>query len=143
MVARAQVRRPDSILTGRNIGGRRGAQPRRADQKPWGIDPSQFDTQYALIANAGLMRCLTEPDRALPGNGFALENRSNAPYEPVGLGRAWAWAPSSPSPSEAAVRIVYEVFPETRPTGKDEATAVREDVKVSSAHAPLSLELSG
>ena len=27
---------------------------------------------------------------------------------------------------EAAVRIVYEVFPQTKPTGKDEATAVRE-----------------
>ena len=34
---------------------------------------------------------------------------------------------------EAAVRIVYEVFPQTKPTGKDEATAVRDDVKVLEA----------
>ena len=31
---------------------------------------------------------------------------------------------------EAAVRILYEVFPQGKPTGKDEATAVRVDVKV-------------
>ena len=31
---------------------------------------------------------------------------------------------------EAAVRMVYEVFPQTKPTGKDEATAIRDDVKV-------------
>ena len=37
---------------------------------------------------------------------------------------------------EAAVRIVYEIFPETRPTGKDEATAVREDVTVLQARVP-------
>ena len=34
---------------------------------------------------------------------------------------------------EAAVRLVYEVFPQTKPTGKDEATAIRDDVKVLSA----------
>ena len=28
------------------------------------------------------------------------------------------------------MRILYEVFPQTKPTGKDEATAVRDDTKV-------------
>jgi hypothetical protein len=37
---------------------------------------------------------------------------------------------------EAAVRIVYETFPQTKPTGKDEATAVRDDVKVLEARIP-------
>ena len=31
---------------------------------------------------------------------------------------------------EAAIRIMYEVFPQTKPTGKDEETAVRDDAKV-------------
>jgi NitT/TauT family transport system substrate-binding protein len=34
------------------------------------------------------------------------------------------------------VRIVYEVFPQTKPTGKDEATAVREDIEVLEARMP-------
>ena len=34
---------------------------------------------------------------------------------------------------EAAVRVVYEVYPHTKPTGKDEATAIRDDVKVLNA----------
>ncbi len=36
---------------------------------------------------------------------------------------------------EAAIRILYEVFPQTKPTGKDEATAIRDDVKVLQARA--------
>jgi NitT/TauT family transport system substrate-binding protein len=31
------------------------------------------------------------------------------------------------------VKILYEVFPQTKPTGKDEATAIRDDVKVLAA----------
>jgi NitT/TauT family transport system substrate-binding protein len=34
---------------------------------------------------------------------------------------------------EAAVKILYEVFPQTKPTGKDEATALRDDMKVLNA----------
>jgi NitT/TauT family transport system substrate-binding protein len=34
---------------------------------------------------------------------------------------------------EAAVRILYEVFPQTKPTGKDEATAICDDVRVIGA----------
>ena len=102
---------------------------------------SQFDTQYALIANAGVpMRYLdrTQIER-FPGHGFlALEESLKARRkELVALGRAYAkgtiFTLNNP---EAAVRIVYEVFPETRPTGKDEATAVREDIKVLEARMP-------
>jgi NitT/TauT family transport system substrate-binding protein len=102
---------------------------------------SQFDTQYALIANAGVaMRYLDRSQiERFPGNGFlALEESvKTRRKELVGLGRAYAkgtiFTLNNP---EAAVRIVYEVFPETRPTGKDEATAVREDVKVLEARMP-------
>src|SRR5262245_15675572 len=102
---------------------------------------SQFDTQYALIANAGVpMRYLDRSQiERFPGNGFlALEDSiKSRRKELVRLGRAYAkgtiFTLNNP---EAAVRIVYEIFPETRPTGKDEATAVREDVKVLEARMP-------
>jgi NitT/TauT family transport system substrate-binding protein len=110
---------------------------------------SQFDTQYALIENAGIkMRSL---DRTAiekqPANGFlALEETiKTRRQELVGFARAYAkgtiFAIANP---EAAVRIVYEVFPQTKPTGKDEATAVRDDVKVFEARMPhLLLEPAG
>ena len=92
---------------------------------------SQFDTQYAMVENAGVkLRLLDtkEIDR-YPSNGFlALEENA------VGLARGYAkgtiFTINNP---EAAVRILYEVFPELKPTGKDEATAVRHDTKVLQA----------
>ncbi|HYB41817.1 MAG TPA: ABC transporter substrate-binding protein [Candidatus Methylomirabilis sp.] len=118
-----------------------GAQPAamlRAHQ----IDAlSQFDTQYALIENTGMkIRWLDRIQiERFPGNGFlALEETiKTRRRELTGLGRAYAkgtiFALNNP---EAAVRIVYAVFPFTRPTGKDEATAVAEDVKVLRARMP-------
>ena len=110
---------------------------------------SQFDTQYALIENAGIkMRYL---DRTAiekqPANGFlALEETIKSRRKDlVGFARGYAkgtiFAINNP---EAAVRIVYELFPQTKPTGKDEATAVRDDVKVFEARMPhLLLEPAG
>jgi NitT/TauT family transport system substrate-binding protein len=102
---------------------------------------SQFDTQYALIENAGVkMRYLDRRQiERFPGNGFlALEETlKTRRKELIGLARAYAkgtiFTLNNP---EAAVRIVYEIFPYTKPTGKDEATAVREDVKVLEARMP-------
>jgi NitT/TauT family transport system substrate-binding protein len=37
---------------------------------------------------------------------------------------------------EAAVRILYEVFPQAKPTGKDEATAIMDDINVLQARIP-------
>jgi NitT/TauT family transport system substrate-binding protein len=99
---------------------------------------SQFDTQYALVENAGVkLRLLEtkETDR-FPGNGFlALDETIKAHRaEAIGLARGYAkgtiFAINNP---EAAVRILYEVYPALRPTGKDEATAIRDDVKVLQA----------
>ena len=99
---------------------------------------SQFDTQYAMVENAGVkLRLLDtkEIDR-YPSNGFlALEETlKNRRKDAVALGRGYAkgtvFAIANP---EAAVRILYEVFPQTKPTGKDEATAIRDDTKVLQA----------
>ena len=99
---------------------------------------SQFDTQYAMVENAGVkLRLLDtkEIDR-YPSNGFlALEETlKSRRKEAVALARGYArgtiFAIANP---EAAVRILYEVFPQTKPTGKDEATAVKDDTKVLEA----------
>jgi NitT/TauT family transport system substrate-binding protein len=94
---------------------------------------SQFDTQYALTGNAGAkLRMLDHPEiRKFPSNGFvALEdylksNRNDA----VALARGYAmgtlFAMTNP---EAAIRILWEVYPQTRATGKDEATALHDDL---------------
>lgn len=102
---------------------------------------SQFDTQYVLIENAGVkMRMLdNEAIAHFPANGFvALEETLRTRHaDAVALGRAYAkgtiFAVANP---EAAVRMLYEAFPQTKPTGKDEATAIRDDVKVLEARAP-------
>lgn len=102
---------------------------------------SQFDTQYALVENAGVrVRYLDRRDiERFPGNGFLASEESlrTRQKDLVGLARAYAkgtiFTIANP---EAAVRIVYEVFPQTKPTGKDEATAVREDLKVLEARMP-------
>jgi NitT/TauT family transport system substrate-binding protein len=101
---------------------------------------SQFDTQYAIVENAGVkLRLLDtrEIDR-YPSNGFlALEDtlqtkRAAAVALARGYAKGTLFAIANP---EAAVRILYEVYPPTKPTGKDEATAIRDDVKVLQARA--------
>lgn len=101
---------------------------------------SQFDTQYALTSNAGAkLRLLDHPEiRKFPSNGFvALEDYlKNNRKEAVALGRGYAkgtvFAVANP---EAAIRILWEVFPQTRSTGKDEATALRDDLITLEARA--------
>ncbi len=96
---------------------------------------SQFDTQYAMVENAGQkLRQLPLGEMAqYPGNGFlALEQtlvdrRTDAIAVARGFAMGEIFAMANP---EAAIRILYEVYPQTRPTGKDEETAVRDDTKV-------------
>jgi NitT/TauT family transport system substrate-binding protein len=96
---------------------------------------SQFDTQYAMVENAGQkLRMLPLGTMAqYPGNGFlALEStlkdrRADAITVARGFAMGEIFAMANP---EAAIRILYEVYPQTKPTGKDEATAVSDDVKV-------------
>jgi NitT/TauT family transport system substrate-binding protein len=101
---------------------------------------SQFDTQFAMVENAGIpLRRLATPsiDR-FPANGFiALENtlkthRGEAVALAQGYAKGTIFAIANP---EAAVRILWEVFPQTKATGKDEAAALKDDVKTLSARA--------
>jgi NitT/TauT family transport system substrate-binding protein len=101
---------------------------------------SQFDTQYALTENAGAkLRMLdTSAIAKFPSNGLiALEDTlQNKRAEAVALAQGYAkgtvFAINNP---EAAIRILWEVFPQTKSTGKDEATAMRDDVKTLEARA--------
>ena len=96
---------------------------------------SQFDTQYAMVENAGQkIRMLPLGGMArYPGNGFlALDktlqtHRADAVTVARGFAMGEIFTMANP---EAAIRILYEVYPQTKPTGKDEATAIRDDTKV-------------
>jgi NitT/TauT family transport system substrate-binding protein len=99
---------------------------------------SQFDTQYAMVENAGIkLRLLPNPEiERFPSNGLVAleETLKSHRREAVALARGYAkgqlFAIANP---EAAVRILWEVYPQSKPTGKDEATALRDDVKVLEA----------
>jgi len=101
---------------------------------------SQFDTQYALTMNAGAkLRMLEHPEiKKFPSNGFvALEeylkdNRKEAVAMARGYAMGTVFAIANP---EAAIRILWEVYPQTKATGKDEATALRDDLLTLEARA--------
>ncbi len=101
---------------------------------------SQFDTQYALASNAGArLRFLDHPEiRKFPSNGFAaLEdylktNRADAVALARGYAMGTVFAIANP---EAAIRILWEVYPQTRALGKDEATALKDDLVTLDARA--------
>ncbi len=99
-----------------------------------------YDTQFALVENAGqpLRQLGTGPLSKFPSNGlFALEQtlqdrRAQAVAVARGYAMGTVFALANP---EAAVRIVYEVFPQTKPAGKTEEQALRDDVKTLLARA--------
>jgi NitT/TauT family transport system substrate-binding protein len=101
---------------------------------------SAFDTAYVLVENAGVpLRELPNTDVSkFPSSGmYALEeNILGKRAELVALGRAFAmgqiFAMANP---EAAVRILWEIFPQTKPTGIDEVTAPAKEVKLLQARA--------
>lgn len=102
---------------------------------------SQFDTQYAMVENAGVRLRLLDGGEIdhFPGSGFVAleETLRSRRKEAVALARGYAkgtvFAINNP---EAAIRILYEVFPQAKPTGKDESTAIRDDIKVLQARIP-------
>ena len=101
---------------------------------------SQFDTQYALVESAGMkLRFLEHPEIAkFPSNGFiALEatikdRRKDAVALVKGYAMGTIFAIENP---EAAIRMLWEVFPQTKATGKDEALALQDDIKTLEARA--------
>ena len=110
---------------------------------------SQFDTQYAMVENAGVkLRMLPAKEiEPFPSNGFiALEETLRTNHrQAVALARDYAkgtvFTIANP---EAAIRILWEIFPETKPTGIDEATALRQGEKTLEARiANWKLDKSG
>jgi NitT/TauT family transport system substrate-binding protein len=110
---------------------------------------SQYDTQYAVIENAGIkLRQLSAGEiEKFPSNGFiALEetlqtNRKQAVALAQGFAKGSVFAMANP---EAAIHILWQIFPETKPTGVDDATALHDAVKTLEARiAKMKLENSG
>jgi len=101
---------------------------------------SQFDTQYALVENAGEpLRLLdTQAIDRFPSNGLlALEEtlrKDGAQATALAKGYAMGTVFAIANPA-AAIRILYEVFPQTKSTGKDDATALKDDIKTLEARA--------
>lgn len=99
---------------------------------------SQFDTQYALVENAGIkLRMLPRPEiEKFPSNGFVgleetlTKNRKEAIAVAKGYAMGSVFAIANP---EAAVRIFWELYPQSKAVGKDEATALRDDMNTLSA----------
>ena len=101
---------------------------------------SQWDTQYALVEIAGVkLRMLpTREIERFPANGFVAleETLRNRRREAVALAQGYAKGTIfSIANPEAAVQIFSEVFPQTKPTGKDAATALADDSKTLQARA--------
>ena len=101
---------------------------------------SQFDTQYALVENAGVkLRRLKHPSiDKFPSNGFiALEStlkdkRDLAVAVAQGYAMGTLFALNNP---EAAIHILWDMWPQTKSTSKDEATALAHDVSTLNARA--------
>ena len=102
---------------------------------------SQFDVMYALVENAGtkLERLDASSIARFPSNGFiaAEETLAKNPGEAIALARGYAMGTVfTLANPEAAVRALWEVFPQTRGTGRAEDAALAEDIKTLQARAP-------
>jgi len=101
---------------------------------------SLYDTQYALIESAGVpVRLLDSgPVARFPSNGFLVlqEKLQKDRAQAIALGKGYAmgtvFAIANP---DAAVKITYEVYPQTKPSGKTDEQALRDDVKTLLARA--------
>ncbi len=101
---------------------------------------SLYDTQYALVESAGVpVRLLDSgPVARFPSNGFlALQetlrkDRPQAMALVKGYAMGTVFAMANP---EAAVKMLYEVYPQTKPSGKSDEQALRDDVKTLLARA--------
>lgn len=101
---------------------------------------SQFDTQYALVENAGvaLRRLPAKEIDRFPSNGFMALDETLAARkgEAADIARGYAkgtvFAIANP---EAAIRILWEQFPATKALSKSEDEALREDMKTLQARA--------
>lgn len=101
---------------------------------------AQFDTQFALVENAGQkLRLLPTPETdKFPSNGFAAtddwlaKNRKLAVAVARGYAKGTVFALANP---EAAIKIFWKHYPQTKPTGKAEDVAMKEAIHVLNARA--------
>jgi NitT/TauT family transport system substrate-binding protein len=101
---------------------------------------SQYDTQYALVDNAGVkLRRLVHPSiDKFPSNGFvALEDTLvKHRKEAIALAQGYAMGTLfSLTNPEAAIRIMWSVWPQTRSTSKSEEAALKDDMATLNARA--------
>ena len=102
---------------------------------------SQFDTHYALVERAGVpLRRLAHPSLDhFPSNGLlALEETLTAKRrEAIALARGYAmgtiYATANP---EGAIRALWVIWPSTKPSDRDEETALKDGIATLLARAP-------
>lgn len=96
---------------------------------------SQFDAAYALVENAGIkLRMLKDNDRItrFPSNGLVAlektltEHRAEAVILARGLAMGTVFMQTNP---EASVRIMFELYPQTKAIGKDDAEALADGLR--------------
>jgi len=101
---------------------------------------SLYDTQYTLVETAGVpIRTLDSgPVARFPSNGFLVledklqKDRAQAVALAKGYAMGTVFSIANP---EAAVKILYEIYPYTKPSGKTDEQAIRDDVKTLLARA--------
>lgn len=111
---------------------------------------SMFDTQFAMIANAGTpLRLLPLPQdyRTFPTTGFvALESTLRDKRGALeALGRVWAMGSEfTQANPEAAIRMAWDYFPQLKPVGTSPEQALANETKVLKARlANWDLALGG
>ncbi len=137
VVARAQlsIAGIDPVTQARIVVAGEGAQTASLLRSKQVDALSQFDTQYALVEIAGQkLRQLPLGDLApYPGNGFFALDKTLVDHkaDAVTIARGFAMGEIfAMANAEAAIRILYDVYTQTKPTGKDDATAIADDTKV-------------
>lgn len=110
---------------------------------------SQFDTGQAMLENAGIaLRFLDSPETdGFPSGGLMAldETLRTQRKQAVALARGYAkgtiFLIANP---EAAIRILWDVYPQAKPMGKDEAVALKDELHIIAARVPIwRLEKSG
>ena len=81
-----------------------------------------FSNQPSLVANNGFVAL----------EDYLKNNRKEAVALARGYAKGTVFAMANP---EAAIRILWEIYPQTKSTGKDEATALRDDLITLEARA--------
>jgi len=101
---------------------------------------SLYDTQYTLVETAGVpIRMLDSgPVARFPSNGFLVledklqKDRAQAVALAKGYAMGTVFSIANP---QAAVKILYEIYPYTKPSGKTDEQAIQDDVKTLLARA--------